>query len=49
MAVVDKIMDEIIQYDINRKAVEIPHCQQVKLINMNFLQTKKYCHLIKVE
>ena len=25
------------------------HYHQVKMINMNFLQTKKYCNLIKSE
>ena len=38
-----KIRDEKLQYDINR------YYHQVKLINMNVLRVKKYCHLIKAE
>ena len=45
----DKIKDEKLQYDINREAAKYQHYLQVKLINMNILQAKKYYHLIKVE
>ena len=37
----DQIKDEKIQYDINREAAKISD-HQVKLINMNILQVKKY-------
>ena len=49
MTIDDEIRDEKIQYDINREAAKNQHCHQKKLINMNFLQVKKYYHLIKVE
>ena len=49
MAIIDKIKDEKVQYDINREAAKISHYHQVKLINMNLLQAKKYCHLSKVD
>ena len=49
MAIDDKIKDEKLQYNINRKAAKVSHYYQVKLIMMNILQVKKYCHLIKVE
>ena len=45
----DKIRDEKLKCNINREAAKIPHYHQVKLINLNSLQQKKYCHLIKVE
>ena len=45
----DKIMDEKIQYDINREVAKISALHQVKMRNMNILQGKKYYHLIKVE
>ena len=38
-----------LQYDINREARKYLHYHQVKLINMNILQVKKYYHPIKVE
>ena len=38
-----------IQYDVNREAKKYHHYDQVKLIKMNILQAKKYCHLLKVE
>ena len=41
----DKIRYEKVQYDINRNQ----HYHQVKLINMNILQVKKYYLLIKEE
>ena len=49
MTIDDKINDEKIQYNINREAAKIPPLSQVKLINMNILQVKKYCYLIRVE
>ena len=47
-----KIKDKILQYDINREAVNIKTYQminQIKLINMNVSQVRKYFHLMKVE
>ena len=43
----DQIKDEKIKFDINRAAAKYQPDHQAKLINMNILQTKKYCHLIK--
>ena len=34
---------------LTEKQQKYQHYHQLKLINMNFLQVKKYCHLIKVE
>ena len=45
----DKIRDEKLQYNSNREAAKTQHYHQVKLINMNFLQAKKYCQLVKIE
>ena len=45
----DKITDEKLQHDINREAAKYQHYHPEKLINMNFLQTKKYYLLIKEE
>ena len=43
MTIDDKIRDEKLQYDIYREAAKIyQHYHQVKLINMNFFQVKKY-------
>ena len=42
MTINDKIRDEKLQHDINRKASKYQHHHQVKLTNMNFLQVKKY-------
>ena len=49
MTIDDKIKDEKLQYDIHIEAAKISALLQVKLINMNILQVKKYYHLIKVE
>ena len=49
MAIDDKIKDEKLQYNINKEQQKYQHYHQVKLINMKFLQAKKYCHLMKVE
>ena len=52
MTIDDKIRDEKLQYDTNREAADISkhqHYHQVKLINMNILQVKKYYLHIKVE
>ena len=49
MIVDDKIKDEKLQYDINKEAAKRSAFCQVKLINMNILQVKNYCYLIKVE
>ena len=43
----DKIRDEKLQYDINGEAAKISALSSGKLTNMNILQEKKYCLLIK--
>ena len=45
----DKITDEKLQYDINREAAKKSALSSRNLINMNFLQVKKYYLLIKKE
>ena len=45
----DEIRDEQLRYDINREAAKYQQYDKVKLIYMNFLQVKKFYHLIKVE
>ena len=45
----DKIEDEKLQHGLTKKQQRYQHYRQVKLIIMNILQVKKYCHLIKVE
>ena len=47
MTIDDKIKDQKLQYDINRKAAKISALLSRKLININILQVKKYCFLIK--
>ena len=47
MKIDDKIRDEKLQYDINREAAKISALSSEKFINMNVLQLKKYCLLIK--
>ena len=49
MATDDKIIDEKLQFDINRELAKYLHYHQVKLINMNILLVKKSYHLVKVE
>ena len=49
MTMDDKIRDGKLQYDINRKAANYQHYHQVKHINMNIFQVKKYYLLIKVQ
>ena len=49
MAIDDKIIDEKLQYGINREAAKISAISSGNLINMNFLQVKKYYLLIKEE
>ena len=44
-----KVKDEKLQCNINGEAPEISSLLSRKLIKMNILQLKKYCHLIKVE
>ena len=48
MTIEDQIRDEKLQYDINREAAKISAWldHQVKLISMNILLVKRYCHLI---
>ena len=45
----NKIKHGKLQYDINRGASKDQYYYQVKLINMNILQVKKYYLLIKGE
>ena len=45
----DNIKAEKLQYDINKKQYKCHHYRQVKLINMNLVEVKKYCLLIKVK
>ena len=42
MKIDDKIIDEKIQYDINREAAKYQRYLQVKLINTNIFQVKKF-------
>ena len=49
MRIDDKITDEKLQYDINRETAKYQRYHLEKLINMNILKVKKYCHLIKTE
>ena len=49
MIIDDKITNEKLQHDINRKAAKIYALSLVKLTNMNILQTKKYYLIIKVK
>ena len=45
MTIEDQIRDETLQYDIIREAAnQLYH--QVKLISMNILLVRRYCHLI---
>ena len=46
MTINDQIRDEKLQYDIDRKAVEISAKSSVNFINMNILLVKIYYHLI---
>ena len=45
----DKITDEKLQNEINRKALKNQHYQMIKLVNMNIVQVKKYYLLMKIE
>ena len=49
MEIDDKIRNEKLQYDVNRKVAKHHHYHKVKLINMNILQVKKYYVLLKEE
>ena len=46
MTIDDKIKDQKLEYDINRKAAKISALLSVKLINMNILHVKIYYLLI---
>ena len=46
MTIIDQIIAENIQYDINKKPVEIQLYHQAKLTSMDILLVKKYYHLI---
>ena len=45
----DRTKDEKLQYDITEKQQKYQYYCQVELLNMNILQVKKYCHLIKLK
>ena len=49
MTIDDKIRYEKLQIILTEKQQKYQHYYQVRLINMNVLQEKKYCLLIKVE
>ena len=49
MRIDDKIRDEKLQCNINSEAAKMSALSSRKIDKMNFLQVKKYCHLIKVE
>ena len=49
MTIDDKIRYEKLQIILTEKQQKYQHYYQVRLINMNILQEKKYCLLIKVE
>ena len=51
MAIDDKIRDEKLQHDINRKEKQpkYHHYHQAELININVLQVKNYHQLIRVD
>ena len=46
MTIEDQIRDNKLQYDINKEIAKISALYQVKLISMNILLVKRYCHLI---
>ena len=45
MTIEDQMRDEKLQYEINREATKI-YTLSSKLISMNILLVKKYCHLM---
>ena len=47
MTIGDKIRDEKLQYDINRKAAKILPLSSEKIDKYNIMQVKKYYPLIK--
>ena len=49
MAIDNKIIDEKVQYDINRKQNKYQQYHQINLTNRNILQVTEYYLLIKVE
>ena len=49
MTNIDKSINEKFDMILTEKQQKYQHNLQVKLINMNILQVKKYYHLIKVE
>ena len=46
MTIEDQIRNEKLQYDIKREVAKISAVHRAKLINMNILPVRKYCHLI---
>ena len=49
MAIENKISDEKLQCDINKEQQKYLDYHQVKLVNMNILQVKKYYFIIKIK
>ena len=49
MAIDDWIRDKKKQYDIHREAANNQHYHQVKLINRNILQLKKYYFQVRIK
>ena len=49
MTIDDKIRNEKLQCDINKEAAKTSAYHLEQLINMNFLQVKKYYLLVKEE
>ena len=47
MTIDDQIKHEKLQYDINTEDAKYQLYHQAKLINVDILQVKKYCFLIK--
>ena len=47
MAIEDNIRGEKLQYDIDREAAKTSALSSRKMINLNILQVKKYCLLVK--
>ena len=46
MSIEDQIRDEKLQYDIHREDAKYQLHHQAKLICLNILLVKKYCHII---
>ena len=46
MTLEDQIRDEKLQYDINREAAKISALSSGKMVSMNIVLVKIYCHLM---